>query len=275
MAKFWLMIATLIASNLSARPIEIVMIDQAAETELGKFPIDRAHIAAAIEAIERAGARAIILKLFFDQPRSAASDERLANALRTKIPIVLQARVDDTESKSNPLPSRFFLPEHKVAPSAAFSGRNGWLPLPSLAAHATAVGFIDALNPAPIVEVYRGKTVPSLFLIAAELMLGQKVTVAPNTRIRVGARELLEDFGHELRRPHADFLCDGIYELRFRLGRVNHRILYFFHGRTAAVLSSGFTKEAEVPRIKIERASERKRKFWKNPEAHTYRGSET
>jgi hypothetical protein len=56
MAKFWLMIATLIASNVSARPIEIVMIDHAEETELGRFPIDRAHIAAAIEAIERAGA---------------------------------------------------------------------------------------------------------------------------------------------------------------------------------------------------------------------------
>jgi hypothetical protein len=166
------------------------MIDQAAETELGKFPIDRAHIAAAIEAIERAGARAIILKLFFDQPRSAASDERFAKALRTKTPIVLQARLDDTESKSNPLPDRFFLPEHKVSPRAAFSGRNGWLPLPSFAAHATAVGFIDALNPAPIVEVYRGKTVPSLFLIAVELMLGQKVNVVPNSRIRVGTREL-------------------------------------------------------------------------------------
>ena len=127
MAKFWLMIATLIASNLSARPIEIVMIDQAAETELGKFPIDRAHIAAAIEAIERAGARAIILKLFFDQPRSAASDERLAKAIHAKSSIVLQARLDDTESKSNPLPARFFLPEHKVAPGAAFSGHNGCL----------------------------------------------------------------------------------------------------------------------------------------------------
>jgi hypothetical protein len=99
-----------------------------------------------------------------------------------------------------------------------------------------------------------------------------------NAKAHVKGREairLLEDFGHELRRPHADFLCDGIYELRFRLGHVNHRILYFFHGRTAAVLSSGFTKEAEVPRIEIERASERKRKFLENPEAHTYRGSET
>ena len=35
--------------------------------------------------------------------------------------------------------------------------------------------------------------------------------------------------GHELRRPEADFLRDGVYELRARQGHVNYRILYFFH----------------------------------------------
>ena len=39
-------------------------------------------------------------------------------------------------------------------------------------------------------------------------------------------------FGHELRRPKADFLRDGIYELRAREGRANYRVLYFFHGST-------------------------------------------
>jgi phage-related protein len=46
----------------------------------------------------------------------------------------------------------------------------------------------------------------------------------------VAAIERLADFGHELRRPLADFLRDGIFELRVRKGRVNYRILYFFHG---------------------------------------------
>jgi len=36
----------------------------------------------------------------------------------------------------------------------------------------------------------------------------------------------------ELRRPLADLLRDGIYELRIRIGRVHCRILYFFHGGT-------------------------------------------
>ena len=33
--------------------------------------------------------------------------------------------------------------------------------------------------------------------------------------------DLLRQFGHELRRPHADMLRDGVYELRTRVGRVN------------------------------------------------------
>ena len=37
----------------------------------------------------------------------------------------------------------------------------------------------------------------------------------------VAAIERLAEFGHELRRPLADFLRDGVYELRIRKGRVN------------------------------------------------------
>jgi putative component of toxin-antitoxin plasmid stabilization module len=36
--------------------------------------------------------------------------------------------------------------------------------------------------------------------------------------------ERLREMGHELRRPEADFLRDGIYELRVSLGGVHHRI---------------------------------------------------
>ncbi|HEY3914582.1 MAG TPA: type II toxin-antitoxin system RelE/ParE family toxin [Verrucomicrobiae bacterium] len=82
--------------------------------------------------------------------------------------------------------------------------------------------------------------------------------------------ERLKEMGHELRRPEADFLRDGIYELRVGLQHVNYRILYFFYGRTATVVSHGFVKEAAVPPKEIEKAIERKRKFEKDPTAHTY-----
>ena len=69
--------------------------------------------------------------------------------------------------------------------------------------------------------------------------------------------ERLRALGHELRRPEADLLRSGIYELRIGREGMNYRILYFFHGRTAAVLAHVLGKEREVPTKDIEKALER------------------
>ena len=73
-----------------------------------------------------------------------------------------------------------------------------------------------------------------------------------------------------MRRPEADLLRDGIYELRVSLGGVHHRILYFFHGAVAAVVSHGFVKERVVPSKEIDHALDRKKRFEANPAKHTY-----
>ena len=80
----------------------------------------------------------------------------------------------------------------------------------------------------------------------------------------------LAEFGHELRRPLADILRDGIYELRIRKGRVNYRILYFFHGRSLAILDHALTKEDKVPGADIKRAIRRKKAFEADPAGHSY-----
>lgn len=80
----------------------------------------------------------------------------------------------------------------------------------------------------------------------------------------------LAEMGHELRRPEADLLRDGIYELRARQGRVNYRILYFFHGQNVAILAHALTKEDKVPDAAIDRAVEYKSAFESNPVAHTH-----
>ena len=79
---------------------------------------------------------------------------------------------------------------------------------------------------------------------------------------------LLAALGHESRRPHADYLRDGVYELRAKRGRVNYRVLYFFHGRNAALLAYGLTKEKEVPDADIDRAISRKKQYEQDPEKH-------
>ena len=90
----------------------------------------------------------------------------------------------------------------------------------------------------------------------------------------------LEDYGHLLRRPVADYLRDGIYELRPSYQGVHYRILYFFPkagtGRLAnppkvVVISHGMTKESDVPDVEIDRAIERKKRFEANPKRHTFR----
>ena len=81
--------------------------------------------------------------------------------------------------------------------------------------------------------------------------------------------ERLKQAGHELRRPEADTLRDGIHELSARMGHVNYRILYFFHGKTA-VISHGLVKQRGVPTGEIDRAVDRMLRFVRNPQAHTY-----
>ena len=83
--------------------------------------------------------------------------------------------------------------------------------------------------------------------------------------------ERLAELGHELRRPEADYLRDGIHELRAKHAGVNYRMLYFFHGKTAVVLSHGFSKQqAKVPEREIRSAVNRKRRFEAAPERHTH-----
>jgi phage-related protein len=81
----------------------------------------------------------------------------------------------------------------------------------------------------------------------------------------------LEDLGHELRRPEGDYLRDDIYELRASGQGVHYRMLYFFHGKAAVVLTHGIAKEREVPNKEIDNAIRAQAAFEGNPSAHTFR----
>jgi hypothetical protein len=75
--------------------------------------------------------------------------------------------------------------------------------------------------------------------------------------------------GNELRRPLADYLRDGIRELRIRSGRTNLRILYGFVGKQIALLTHGLTMQAEVPDADIEFAIECFELARRNPDRFT------
>jgi phage-related protein len=70
--------------------------------------------------------------------------------------------------------------------------------------------------------------------------------------------DLLAEFGPQLKRPHADFLENGIYELRIRVQRMQYRILYFYFFQDKIILSHGLKKEKKVPKAEIEKALKHK-----------------
>lgn len=83
----------------------------------------------------------------------------------------------------------------------------------------------------------------------------------------------LATYGHELRRPAADYLRDGIYELRAKERNVQYRIFYYFNGKNVAVLNHSIIKKTSaVPKKDIELAIKRKEKFEQDPKRHTYTG---
>ncbi len=92
--------------------------------------------------------------------------------------------------------------------------------------------------------------------------------------VKVQAKCLLRlerprELGHELRRPEAELLRDGVHELRVSLQGVHYRILYFFHGAVAAVVAHGIAKERAVPPKEIDRAIQRKKRYEANPAKHS------
>ena len=80
----------------------------------------------------------------------------------------------------------------------------------------------------------------------------------------------LAELGNELRRPDADYLRDGIYELRASYQGVHH-LLYFFAGKAVTVLSHGITKEREVPNREIDRAIQRKEQVQGDFKRYTFK----
>jgi phage-related protein len=80
----------------------------------------------------------------------------------------------------------------------------------------------------------------------------------------------LAQFGNELRRPTADYLRDGVYELRVRYSGVNYRIMYGFVGKNIVLVSHGITKERIVPAKEIELASQRLALYRSNPEKYSW-----
>jgi phage-related protein len=112
------------------------------------------------------------------------------------------------------------------------------------------------------VLLYReGKNIPVLDYLAS---------AQPGARQNlIRAIRRLAEAGDELRRPHSDYLEDGVYELRTHDGRAQHRILYFFDGQAIVILSHGLRKEAAVPAGELRRAKLYRTRYVADPGGHS------
>lgn len=73
---------------------------------------------------------------------------------------------------------------------------------------------------------------------------------------------VLAELGPGIRRPYADFLHDGIYELRVQFSPNQYRILYFFYLKNHIIMTHGFVKNKDkVPESEINKALMYKRDF--------------
>jgi len=75
--------------------------------------------------------------------------------------------------------------------------------------------------------------------------------------------------GNQSRHPMAKPLGDGIHELRPTVGKVQYRILYFFHLAGIAILSHGTIKSGKVDPQDITRAKKNRQLVRRDHNAYT------
>lgn len=72
----------------------------------------------------------------------------------------------------------------------------------------------------------------------------------------------LKELGPSLRMPLSEYLDDGIFELRAKVGSNISRVMYFFVIGDRAVLTHGFIKKTQkTPAREIERAKNIRKEF--------------
>ena len=74
--------------------------------------------------------------------------------------------------------------------------------------------------------------------------------------------QLLEEFGHKLPQPHAKYIDEEIFELRFKGREGAIRVLYFFFHQDKAIFTNGFIKKSDkTPKNEKEIAIQRRKLF--------------
>ena len=179
------------ASAGTLAPFAFVMIDAQTEAVYGSLPFNRGVIAAVVERLTASKAKGIVIKFFYDLPSTEKNDQLLEQSICNST-IALQASLNDAEGTTNGLESRFLVNGVSTEgfPST-FMGDKALIPLDRFRRCAKAVGFVDTTTDEfPLFEVYKGKVVKSMQLVALELASNQKAEVDASGLVKLGAARL-------------------------------------------------------------------------------------
>lgn len=75
-------------------------------------------------------------------------------------------------------------------------------------------------------------------------------------------KALLEELGHRLPFPHAKYIGDDIFELRFMGKEGSIRVLYFFFHHDMAIFTNGFIKKTDKTPEREKRVAIERRKAY-------------
>lgn len=163
--------------------IAVVLLDEAAVAEVGRWPWPREKLAELVERLfERERAAVVGLDMILAEHGSVAGDERLARAIAAH-PVVLglhlNAEAGATRRGALPAP----LPGRLAATLPTWQGHAG--PLPELATRAAGIGFLNAMidrdgitRRAPLVAGYDGALHGAFALAVARTLAGDRALAA-------------------------------------------------------------------------------------------------
>jgi CHASE2 domain-containing sensor protein len=184
-------------------PFVAVFVDDATEKALGPFPYDRAKYAQVISVLRKAKAKAVVIKYFLDQAKPGAGDDALASELN-KLPVLLQARLDPSETKPNPLSVNFGCALRVQGDTKyLLSDQSGWIPIDKFSRHCAGIGFVDlaskhdVLN-IPMVLKYQDKIMPSLDLIALEMAFDKPASIVLGGTLSLAGHKLPVDASSQI-----------------------------------------------------------------------------
>lgn len=162
--------------------IAIVAIDDKSIEEMGRFPWSRENYAYLMDALKKAGAKALLMDAFFPEPQNKKADSAFAAAMKRSGNVTLASAVDFNEDGSM---GGITISIEPLTNAAKRTAQINFFPDP------------DGVNRwTPLIVRYEGFDLPSLGLAGAMELMGTDEFEVRDFEVRVGGKGIPTDSEH-------------------------------------------------------------------------------